>query len=274
MRAQRLTRIRRFSAPVRLGLFIVLLLCLWLPVALPVYLLVANANWASIIALSLLYGEFLWLVRWWERRVYHQNHPLVGLGLTNFIKYGKEAAWGMAIALLSLFTLYSLQASWGWLVWQPLPEGFGQILLEGLLVAAGIGFAEELFFRGWLLAELQRDYYPQFAVFCNAGIYALLHYVKPPEQILQTLPEFAGLFLLGTILAFAKQTTGGRLWLPVGLHAGFVWGYYIIDVGELVTFSATVPAWVTGIRGNPLAGLMGLLFLSAIATIFLKYDST
>jgi hypothetical protein len=159
-------------------------------------------------------------------------------------------------------------------VWQPLPAGFGQILLEGLLVAVGIGFAEELFFRGWLLVELQRDYYPRFAFLLNAGIFALLHYLKPLEQILQTLPEFAGLFLLGMTLAFAKRATGGRLWLPMGLHAGLVWGYYAINVGNLAKFSETVPSWITGIHGNPLAGIMGLLFLGAIAVIFTKINFT
>ncbi|WP_071518876.1 type II CAAX endopeptidase family protein [Geitlerinema sp. PCC 9228] len=274
MHAQRLTRIRRFSAPVRLGFFIFLLLCLWLPVALPVYLLVADANWASILALSFLYGEFLWLVRWWERQVYQQPYPLVGFGLTNFTKYGMEMGLGVAIAFGSLFALYSLQASWGWLVWQPLRAGFGQILVEGLLVAVGIGFAEELFFRGWLLAELQRDYFPRLAWFLNAGIFALLHYLKPLQQILQTLPEFAGLFLLGITLILAKRATGGRLWLPIGLHAGFVWGYYAINVGHLVQFSQTVPPWLTGIHGNPLAGVVGLLFLGAIAVIFTKLNLT
>lgn len=39
----------------------------------------------------------------------------------------------------------------------------------------------------------------------------------------------------------------------------------MINVGELIEYSGKVPEWVTGIQGNPLAGLMGLVFLSAIA---------
>jgi hypothetical protein len=47
----------------------------------------------------------------------------------------------------------------------------------------------------------------------------------------------------------------------MGLHGGLVWGYYILNVGELVKYSDTVPTWITGIDRNPLAGVMGILFL-------------
>ncbi|MEG3941836.1 hypothetical protein QT995_27315, partial [Microcoleus sp. S36b_A3] len=40
---------------------------------------------------------------------------------------------------------------------------------------------------------------------------------------------------------------------------------YIINIGELVRYSGSVPDWVTGINGNPLAGAAGLLFLSVLA---------
>jgi len=29
--------------------------------------------------------------------------------------------------------------------------------------------------------------------------------------------------------------------LPIGLHSGLVWGYYIINVGQLVEYSGQVP---------------------------------
>jgi hypothetical protein len=51
----------------------------------------------------------------------------------------------------------------------------------------------------------------------------------------------------------------------MGLHAGLVGGYYIVNVGQLMQYSGQVPEWVTGIDGNPLAGLMGLGFLSLLA---------
>ena len=53
--------------------------------------------------------------------------------------------------------------------------------------------------------------------------------------------------------------------MSIGLHTGLVWGYYILTVGQLLEYTGKVPAWFTGIDGNPIAGLMGLFFLSILA---------
>jgi hypothetical protein len=36
-------------------------------------------------------------------------------------------------------------------------------------------------------------------------------------------------------------------------------------VGNLITYTKKVPEWITGIDRNPLAGVTGILLLSAIA---------
>jgi membrane protease YdiL (CAAX protease family) len=64
---------------------------------------------------------------------------------------------------------------------------------------------------------------------------------------------------------------GDRLGIPIGLHAGLVWGYYIVNVGQLIEYSNQVPVWVTGIDGNPIAGVMGLLFLSGLTGMIMKH---
>jgi LPXTG-motif cell wall-anchored protein len=51
----------------------------------------------------------------------------------------------------------------------------------------------------------------------------------------------------------------------MGLHAGLVWGYYILNVGQLVQYSNQVSPWITGVDRNPIAGVMGLLFLGTLA---------
>ena len=53
--------------------------------------------------------------------------------------------------------------------------------------------------------------------------------------------------------------------LPIGIHAGLVWGYYIVNVDGLVKYYDEVAEWLVGIDGNPLTGVMGLLFLGAMA---------
>ena len=253
------------SLAVRLPLFLASLLLLWLPFAIPIYALVDDPNWVSILTMAILYAEFIGLVRWWGRKVYGNPHILHRYGLRRSQHNGKALLFGLGLGLTSLCTLLVLEGQLGWLRWQSPPAGFLRIAIEGLPIALGVGFAEELLFRGWLLDELQRDYRNAIATWVNAFVFALLHFIKPIEAILPSLPAFPGLVLLGLTLIWAKQASGGRLGLSIGLHAGLVWGYYLTHVGGLVEYAEVVPTWVTGLDRNPLAGVMGMLCLGGIA---------
>ncbi|MBE9040346.1 CPBP family intramembrane metalloprotease [Oscillatoriales cyanobacterium LEGE 11467] len=253
------------SLATRLTLFLVSLLLLWLPFAIPIYALIDDPNWQGILTLTILYGEFIWLVRWWGREVYRNPHILHRYGLRRSKRNGRELLFGLGLGLTSLCLLLVLEGQLGWLQWQSPPAAFLRIAIEGLPIALGVGFAEELLFRGWLLDELQRDYRKAIAIWINAGVFALLHFIKPIEVILSSLPAFPGLVLLGLTLIWAKQASGGRLGLSIGLHAGLVWGYYLTHVGGLVEYADVVPMWVTGLDRNPLAGVMGMLCLGGIA---------
>lgn len=70
--------------------------------------------------------------------------------------------------------------------------------------------------------------------------------------------------MLGLILVWARRKNEGRLGLSIGLHAGLVWGYYVVDVGELIHYTDAISPAITGIDGNPIAGVMGWLFLVGI----------
>ena len=135
---------------------------------------------------------------------------------------------------------------------------------EGLLSAIGIAIAEELLFRGWLLDELQRDYGKLASIYLSAGMFAWGHFFKPIEEIMRTAVTFPALLLLGIALVLAKYRHGDRLGISIGIHAGLVWGYYIVNVGQIIEYTNEVPAWVTGIDGNPIAGIMGLVFLTVL----------
>lgn len=262
-------RIAKYPAPVRLSIFILTLLALWLPFAAPIYAWGGDPNLVSIITLVLLYGEFIFLVRFWGDRVYNQPHVLRSYGLVKTKRNVQELLIGLGIGLIAVLSLFSLQGWFGWLVWQDnvfLPK----IILEGLLSAIAVGFAEELLFRGWLLDELQRNYRPNVVLWATTLIFAALHFIKPLPDMLRTAPQFPGLVLLGLTLVWAKRGSKNRLGLPIGIHAGLIWGYYIINVGQLIKYSGRVPDWITGVNQNPLAGVAGIVFLSAIAVAMRK----
>lgn len=186
-------------------------------------------------------------------------------GLVRNRKNGLDLFKGIIIGLLSLLCLFFFEGWLGWLTWRPPTQFLPKVILEGLIVALSIGLAEELLFRGWLVDELQWDYSNTVSLWVSSSLYAVLHFVKPLAEIWRTLPSFPGLLLLGLTLGWARQVSKGRLGISIGLHAGLVWGYYVINVGDLVLYSGQVPVWVTGIDRNPLAGSMGLLFLGLIA---------
>lgn len=260
-----LVLIAQRPAPVRLGCFILCLALLWLPFAIPIYLLVRDSNLVSILTMVLLYAEFIILVKLWGKYVYQKPQILRDYGLEITRRHGVELLCGLIMGTINILILFGVESVLDWVVWQQPSVFLPQVILAGLIVALGIGFAEELLFRGWLLQELQRDYSPGGAMWVNAFTFAALHFIKPLEAIIHTLPQFPALVLLGLTQVWAKSWRGGRLGLPIGLHGGLVWGYYIINVGGLIKYSGQVPDWMTGVNQNPLQGVMGVLFMSILA---------
>ncbi len=246
----------------RLSRFVGLLLLVWLPLALPIYAWVEDANSASILATGILYVEFLILLKLWGTRVYGRSQPFRAYGLGWSRRQVGEFGGGVLGAAAAMAVLVLVQVSCGWMAWQTLPSL--KIFLEAILVGLAVGLAEELLFRGWLWDELRRDYSQGKAIILNGVIFALLHFIKPPGEIWRTAPQFLGLLLLGVILVQLTIGAERRLGAAIGFHGGLVASYYLLTVGEMWQPSPPYPMLLTGIDGNPLAGLLGLGLLLAI----------
>lgn len=258
-------RLANYPAPLRLGIFILILVSLWLPFAIPIYFFFhSDPNLVTILTMVILYAEFLWLLRRWSRQVHQHPTGLRHYGLGWTYNNRIELINGLNIGFLLVWLLFIVEAIFGWVTFKNPTASIGRIILEGLLVSLGIGFAEELFFRGWILDELKKDYSPTAAIWGNTLLYASLHFLKPLTEIIRTFPQFPALILLGLTFSWAKQSNRGRLGMSIGLHGGLVWGYYVIQVGQLITYTNTVSPLITGVDKNPLAGVMGLLFLSIL----------
>jgi uncharacterized protein len=269
-----LSQIKNYPAPVRMISFLLVLILLWLPGLGLIYLVMGRThnledpgakNLLSILTMGLLAIEFIALLPWWGRKVYQHPNLYAHYGLVFSRQNGLLLLKGLAIGSCFAFALFITQGLLGWLTWQPPRLSIFQLALEGSATALGTGLAEELFFRGWMLDELDRDYSPITASITDAGLFAALHFIKPIPVMLSSLPQFPGLFLLGTIVIIAKRQNRNLLGMSIGLHAGMIWAYYIINVGGMVKYSGQVSDWVTGINGNPLSGLLGLTFLVILA---------
>ena len=114
------------------------------------------------------------------------------------------------------------------------------------LVAATafVPIIEETFFRGLILGVLLKTGRRWMSIFVTSALYSIVHFLKAPEQtsvtvtwmsgfksIANALVQFADpllvaagfttLLLIGWILAEARLQTRS-LWLPIGLHAGWI----------------------------------------------------
>ena len=241
----------------RLLCFIGVLSILWLPLAIPIHLFLGDdANLTTIVTMSLLFIELLFLWKFWGKFVYEENKIFTRYGLEKSRRNSREFFQGLAMGFWLCLSLFIVESLLGWIEIATPKLSLLKIVAEGLLSAFGIGLAEELVFRGWLLDELQRDYSQKTTLWVGATIFALAHFIKPIEEIARTIVTFPALILLGIILIIAKQKYGDRLGICIGIHGGLVWGYYIVNVGELIIYTNQVPDWVTGIDNNPIVGIM------------------
>nr|WP_254011808.1 CPBP family glutamic-type intramembrane protease [Limnofasciculus baicalensis] len=224
-----------------------------------------DSNLVTILTMGLLFGFFLLSVQFWGRNVYREPRLLKRYGFHGTRQNSLNLLKGLIIGLLFVLGLFALEGGLGLLEFQTPSQELPRIILEGFASGLGVGLAEELVFRGWLLDELERDYRPKVSLLADAVIFAVLHFIKPLSEMLRTLPQFPGLVLLGLTLVWGKRSHKNSLGISIGLHGGLVWGYYIINVGKLVQYSDQVSPWITGVDSNPIAGFMGLLLLGILA---------
>jgi uncharacterized protein len=269
-----LQKIANYPVPIRLGLFLLTLALVWLPFAAPIYLFFSSdPNLVTILTMGLLFIFFLILLPKWGKYVYQKTQLAQSYGLVWNKRNGINLLNGLSIGLLFCLGLFALEAILGWIEIKPPSVMLLRIFAEGLLSGLGIGLAEEFVFRGWIFDELKRDYPLKIAIWVNALLFALSHFIKPIEEVIRTFVTFPALVILGLSLVWAKQAHHDRLGICIGLHAGLVWGYYIVNIGKLIEYRDRVPTWITGIDGNPIAGIMGILFLSILAFWMKSYTN-
>ncbi|MGD1901722.1 MAG: type II CAAX prenyl endopeptidase Rce1 family protein [Geitlerinemataceae cyanobacterium] len=261
----------RLPAIARIAAMAIALVLVWLPFAVPIYRWVEDPGAVSIASMTILYAEFVMLSWFWGRRVWGEARPFRRYGVVWSGQSAIELVRGLGLGWAIVIFVFSVQTALGWVAWPGLADASLDrllgLLLEGGALAIAVGCAEEFLFRGWMWDELRRDYRSAIALPLNAGIFAALHYIRPLERILATLPQFFGLFVLGLLLGWMKEIGRDRLGGAIGLHSGLVWAYYLVSAGSLVRYTGAVPEWLTGLDGNPLAGLLGLSVLGAVGVV-------
>ncbi|MFN9485907.1 MAG: type II CAAX prenyl endopeptidase Rce1 family protein [Cyanobacteriota bacterium] len=199
------------------------------------------------------------------RRVWQEPSPWCRLGVVASPKEALLAllrGWGKALALLAPIAV--LLVSTGMARWHPdlsLAE-----LVNALALGLGVGFAEELLFRGWLWGELALHLGRARGAIAQAGMFSLVH-TRSDLGTLPLLGLLGGLFLLGWALALQRRADGGLLWGAVGLHGGLVGVWFALLQGALVLGPHQAPPWLEGPGGanpNPVGGMLGWLGMTLL----------
>ena len=241
-------------------------------------LLAIGVEKAQISLIGTVFTFILFIIsmpKWFEIRWGLQNTWII-LGINKVGKEGNRLSYFLkgllySIILLSLILIPIISNEWGnWLGMFSY-----KVLWNCLLLIVGIGFAEELVFRGWLLEELKIQYGFKKAIILQALIFSIAHvgFNLPFWQMLSIL---LGLFLLGILLSLLRIKDNNSLWGCAGFHGGLV-GIWFLTNNGLINISKEAPVWLVGYGApntNPLGGSYGIsLLLISCIFYFLKFKN-
>ncbi|NJL46713.1 MAG: hypothetical protein HC929_03440 [Leptolyngbyaceae cyanobacterium SM2_5_2] len=118
-------RLAEQSPLVRMVVFVGGVVVLWLPLAWPLYQLSSQNRLpgGDLMPTALLYGVFLVLLPYWERRVHRTRHPWRAIGFTGARRLWQGLGTGGLIGVLSLAALVVIQLSLGWAAVNPVAPG-------------------------------------------------------------------------------------------------------------------------------------------------------
>lgn len=173
-----------------------------------------------------------------------------GLGLEPNPRRWVDYVGGFVVAsgmLLAMGGYFVWRGAYDWRIDPKLSGKIGRVLMS----AAVVPVLEEFLFRGVFLGMAMRAARRGVAMVVVSGLFAVLHLIKPPDPLPASLAnepirwwsgfemtgiifrsygdlglfvsEFATLLMVGLILAWARGFTKS-LALPMGLHAGWVFG--------------------------------------------------
>ncbi len=217
----------------------------------------------SLLGTIISFGLFLYLLPSWVKIRWQSGKPLEAVGLLEIkskrtLRYFlKGFLLSLAFILIIVFCLFSSSYA----IWKG--DMHLSILLNAVFLGLGVGFAEELIFRGWLWGELDCLIGSPPSIFAQAVIFSLSH-IRLDLDIFSLLGLFVGLFLLGLVLALRRFGDRGSIWGAIGLHGGLV-GVWFLLTSDLIEITPNAPIWLVGpgnLSPNPLGGAVAIASLS------------
>ena len=249
-------------------IFIPFLYILGWILATPLLLMGLGRETISLIGTIITFLIFIFsLPKWFEIRWGLTNTwKLVGLERNRKIVLYFLKGFLLSIILISLILIPIMRTEWGYWIGNISPNK----LINSIFLLIGVGLAEELIFRGWLLEELKNQFGIKKAILTQALIFSLVHigFDLPFWEMVSIL---TGLFFLGILLSLLRLKDNNSLWGCIGLHGGLV-GLWFITNNGLLAIAKDSPKWLVGpgnINSNPLGGIFGISLMIIFCFIYL-----
>jgi membrane protease YdiL (CAAX protease family) len=197
---------------------------------------------------------------------------------------------GCLIATGVLWGFASLLESMGYFAPNKKSVAFARVLSHVLVPAVTVSLIEEWLFRGLLLGLWLRYARPLTACIGASLLFAVLHFVEPPHgwRVLDPAHWLAGLSLLGGILAHFTcgifiltefipmlavglalawaRLRSGALWLPIGLHIGWIIALKGFTMTHHLTFARKPDSLWLGV-GDLRTGFLPLVALAVTVVL-------
>ena len=184
--------------------------------------------------------------------------------LKNFFHFSQGILFSLFLIIIILVPL--LQNNY--ISW--IGEFYPRIFLNSILLALGVGFAEEIIFRGWLLEELKFEYGTKIAITLQALFFSFVHPVSN-EIFWNAVGLRLGFVLLGIFLALVRIRDKGSLWNCIGIHGGMVGIWFFVNNG-LIEFKENTPSFLAGpfIQNipNPMGSFSAILILFLLCIFY------
>lgn len=218
-----------------------------------------------------------------------------------------QAATGFVLAAGLLLACGWLMVQSGMFMWRDSPTStggvpnplvmdidWGKAFRKALPSALVVATIEELLFRGVLLGIFLRAMRPAAAIVSLSVLFAFVHFLEPPlgatvpdpeaanagfvllgqifsrfAEPLSLVGRFTVLVSVGVVLGLARWRTAS-LWLPIGLHAGWVFSYVVFKAATWpVAGLPTVARWLVGM--SLMEGLLPLsmMLLTGLVVVVL-----
>jgi len=184
----------------------------------------------SLIGTIFTFLLFLFFLPYWFFIRWNISNTWVLLGINknklfkNFVHFSQGILFSLVLIILILLPILQNNCiSW-------IGEFSPNILLNSILLGLGVGFAEEIIFRGWLLEELKFEYGTKISIALQAIIFSFVHNLS--NEIFWNIAGLRlGFILLGIFLSLVKIREKGSLWNCIGIHGGLVGIWFLIYNG-------------------------------------------